>query len=262
MAARIGDRADAALDRLLARALRRRLRRAVQRRAREVRVSASARDPRMTTTQEDLIRRYARGCSFADIGCLWKMDGACGFLAEEVGATSVTAMDKWPASDRYREEHARRGSSLRYVQGDLHDPETASEVGVHDVVWCSGVLYHTPHPVLAVGMLLEMTGEHLIVGTKTLPAVPGLPGLAAYYPGLSHAERAVYGPIASEVSKRGFDRDAFFANWFWGLTPETLAAIASSLAEVELVEEIRLPWKQRADDCYLVLRRKSTSRHA
>ncbi|MGH2951845.1 MAG: class I SAM-dependent methyltransferase [Solirubrobacterales bacterium] len=259
LVARAGDRVDALVDRLLARLLRRRLYRVVQRREREASAAASTWNPVITAAQEDLIRRYAPGRSFADIGCLWEVDGACAFLAEEAGASAVTAMDKWPPSELYLAEHARRGSALRFVEGDLHDPETVREIGVHDVIWCSGVLYHTPDPVLAIGRLLEMTGEYLIAGTKTLPSVPGLPGLAAYYPGLSERDRASYDAIASAVSKAPFEPESFFANWFWGLTPEALAAIARSKADVTVVEEIGLPWKQRADDCYLVLRRSAPS---
>ena len=50
-------------------------------------VLGRARRPR-----EELVRRFAAGRSFADIGCMWGVDGAISFLAEENGATAVTMM--------------------------------------------------------------------------------------------------------------------------------------------------------------------------
>ena len=209
----------------------------------------------MFAAQEALIRRHAPGRSFADIGCLWGVDGACAFLAEAAGASPVTAMDKWEATDEFTERHARAGSSVRFVQADLHDLSMPDEVGEHDVVWCSGVLYHTPNPVQAVGQLLRLTRELLIVGTKSLPEIPGLPGVAVHYPGLSPEARRVYEPIARPVATEPYDRNRYFANWFWGLSPEALMAIARSLQDVELIERVDLPWNRRHDDVYVVLRK-------
>ncbi len=58
---------------------------------------------------------------------------------------------------------------MRFVRGDLHDPATVAEVGPHEVVWCSGVLYHAPNPVLTLQRLRELTTELLILQTMTLP---------------------------------------------------------------------------------------------
>ena len=132
------------------------------------------------------IAEHAPGRSFADIGGLF-IDGATSFEAEEAGASSVTLFD---VGDReyapgYLDEHARRDSKVRYVQGDLHDLAFAEQVGPHDVVWCTGVLYHTPNPVHQLMQLREITRELLFLGTHTIPEVPGVEQACLYYPHLS-----------------------------------------------------------------------------
>src|SRR3954454_3756877 len=102
--------------------------------------ASSARD------REDVVRRHAAGKSFADVGCMWKVNGRIAFVAEEAGATAVTSVDVMAASDEFEAERRRRESNVRFVNGDLHDPATIAEVGEHDVVWCSGVLSHAPNP--------------------------------------------------------------------------------------------------------------------
>src|SRR3954470_7432267 len=98
--------------------------------------------------REDVVRRHAAGKSFADVGCMWKVNGRIAFVAEEAGATSVTGLDVMAPTPEYEAEYERRGSGVRFVQGDLHDPALVDQVGPHDVVWCSGVLYHSPNPML------------------------------------------------------------------------------------------------------------------
>ncbi len=43
---------------------------------------------RRAAPREELIRRLAPGRSFADIGCMWNVNGQIAFLAEQSGATS------------------------------------------------------------------------------------------------------------------------------------------------------------------------------
>ena len=52
----------------------------------------------------NLIKKYASGKSFADIGALWGVDGLNSFLAEDSGATRVVAVDIYPASTKFLEE--------------------------------------------------------------------------------------------------------------------------------------------------------------
>jgi hypothetical protein len=241
------------LEALMGRRLRR-LARDRERAAPEARFST--RLPRVFAEQEELIARYAPGRSFLDVACLWEMHGSCAFLAEELGATRVTASDMWPASAEYEALHAERSSAVSFAEANLHDADAVRSLGRHDVVWCSGMLYHTPIVLQVIVNLLEIAGEYLILGSKVLPSVPGLPGAAVYYPALDAADRERSAPVSRTVATEPFQPEAHGANWYWGLTPELVVGMTRSVAPVELVEEVHLPWRRRHDSYYAVLRRR------
>ena len=174
--------------------------------------------------REQLVARHARGGSFADIGAMWNVHGALAFAAEAAGATKVTALDVMPATQQFEAERKRRGSQVRFVQGDLHDAETMESVGVHDVVWCSGVLYHAPHPLLTLERLRAITGRTLLLATEILP----LPGrFAAFAPARwMHPGR----PMPFDASKG-------YAPWWWLPTAGAVRAMLEAAAFVT-VEEV------------------------
>jgi SAM-dependent methyltransferase len=190
---------------------------------------------RRVTDREALVRAHAPGRSFLDLGCMWSVDGAICFLAEDAGATAVTGVDLMPASARYEEEHARRGSSVGVVQGDLHEAELAP----HDVVWCFGVLYHVPDPLATLRRLRALTGELLLLGTEVIPEAPGVPQACVFYPGLDAGARRAFAPPAA--GRRAgltepFDPAEGYGNWWWGLSPSALRGMleATGFAVLEL----------------------------
>jgi SAM-dependent methyltransferase len=201
----------------------------------------------------ELVRRHAAGRSFADIGCMYEADGAIAFAAEAAGADPVTAVDVSAPTPGYEAEHARRGSSVRFVRGNLHAPETLAATGEHDVVWCSGVLYHVPDPLRAIEALGSIASDRLILGSQTIPEVPGLPQAAVFWPGLDATGRSPYARTWNRGDATGittpFRPDAGYANWFWGLTPSALEALLRS-AGWTVDERLALGF-----DLYVVARR-------
>jgi len=204
---------------------------------------------RRTPPREELVRRFAPGRTFADIGCMWQVEGAIAFLAEQSGARAVTGLDYMDPTDRFQEQIAG-GSKVRFVQGDLHDPETVAEVGPHDVVWCWGVLYHSPHPMLILERLRSITREFLILGTATLPPVPGLSQACLFFPGLSDRDRNAH--AAAWPGRRGrfglstpFVPSYNYGNWWWGITPSALAAMLEA-AGFSVLEQSGGPLRQTA----------------
>jgi len=182
--------------------------------------------------REQLVRRYAPGRSFADIGCMWSVHGAVGFLAEEAGATAVTGLDVMAPTPEFEAEHRRRGSALRFVRGDVHEPDTLAHVGEHDVVWCTGVLYHSPHPVLLLQRLHSITGQVLILATETIPDVPGLAHASVFYPGMRARDRGLHeslrpGRPALAISTE-FDPAQSFGAWWWGLSAGAVRAMLAA----------------------------------
>jgi SAM-dependent methyltransferase len=176
-----------------------------------------------------LLRELAPGRSVLDVGCMWSVDGAYCFAAEEAGATSVTGVDLMPASERFEAERARRDSAVRFVQGDVHDAAVASELGPHDLVWCAGVLYHAPSPLLTLKRLRELCRERLILRTAILPELPGVPGACVFYPAAGPSGRAAFAPAAGGGRAIGltepFDPAAAYGNWWWGISPSALRAM-------------------------------------
>jgi len=176
--------------------------------------------------REDLIRLHAPGRSWLDVGCMWGVEGGLAFLAESAGARAVTGVDVMEATPGFEAERARRGSAVRFVRGDLHDPATLARAGRHEVVWCSGVLYHAPHPLLTLERLRSVCSERLILSSEALPELPGVPGACVFYPALGKAEQRA--PFAGAPGGRAigvtepFDAAAGYGNWFWGITPSAL----------------------------------------
>ena len=186
---------------------------------------AAARRRRRTLDREAVVREHAPGRSWLDVGCMWGIHGALAFAAEEAGATQVTGVDVMARTPEFDAEHARRASRVRFVEGDLHDPQTLAAAATHDVVWCFGVLYHAPHPLLTLERLRSVTGETLLLGTEVIPEVPGVPAATVFYPGLGERGRRLFSKLPGGRAigvTEPFDPAAGFGNWFWGLTPSAV----------------------------------------
>lgn len=187
----------------------------------------------------DLVRQYASGRSFVDVGCMWGVNGEYSFLAEAAGATSVTSVDVFGPTPEFEEKRLARNSSVRFVLGDATRRETIDAIGAADVVFCAGVLYHHPSPFDVLTALRRICGETLILRTATIPEIPGLTNGAVYYPLLLQAQRKLWNlsslGLGSQVGISGpFEPEAGYGNWFWGLTPTCLIALVRNAGfEVE-----------------------------
>lgn len=193
---------------------------------------------------EELIRTHAPGGTFVDVGAMWEMHGRMSFVAEEAGATAVTAVDAMDPTPEFERERERRGSAVRFVQGDLHDPLTVAEIGHHDFVWCSGVIYHSPSPYLLIEHLRRLTARLIYLGSEIVPEVPGFDQACIFYPGLSERSRraygAVHGPGHNAIGVNSpFDATPGlgYANYWWGITPSALRAMMRT-ARFEITEEL------------------------
>lgn len=180
---------------------------------------------------EPLIDELAPGRSFIDVGAMWRVHGKVAFRAEEHGASAVTALDVSTPTPEYRAEHERRDSKVRFVLGDVHDPAVREEAGPHDVVWCSGVLYHCPNPVHTLECLRELTQRTLVLISATLPDQPGVGQANVFFPGLPERDRLRYDRAYAAASglsaerlglSTPFDPEQRYGNWWWGLTPSAI----------------------------------------
>lgn len=184
-----------------------------------------------TPPREELIARHVAGRSFVDVGCMWTIHGALCFAAEDAGAASVTGVDVMTPTAQFQAEVQRRGSKVRFVQGDVHAPETVAEIGPHDVVWCSGVLYHAPHPLLTLERLRELTSGTLLLATETVSETPGRRNACIVAPGRDEH------PNSEPATAPGQG----FGPWYWGISPSALRTMLK-LSGFEVVEEHRTPF--------------------
>jgi len=178
----------------------------------------------------EYISAHAPGNSFADVGCMWGVNGEYSFLAEHVGATSVKGIDVFGPTPEFEEKKRALNSSVEFVLGDITRRDTLERVGVVDVVLCAGVLYHHPSPFDVLVALRQICGKTLILRSAAIPEVNGLPNAAVFYPMLPDDDRRLWnlerlgttGQIGIENPFRGEDG---YGNWFWGLTPSCIKSM-------------------------------------
>jgi SAM-dependent methyltransferase len=161
---------------------------------------------------------------------MWGVNGRFAFAAEEAGATRVVAVDVFGPTPEFEAEHARRGSRVEFVLGDVTAPETIERVGQIDVVFCAGVLYHHPSPFDLLVVLRRMCRQTLLLRTSTIPEISGLPNAAVFYPYLPDHGRDLWDLSSLGLRGQAGISSAFrpqdgYGNWFWGLTPSCLTSL-------------------------------------
>ena len=194
----------------------------------------------------ELIARLAPGKTFLDMGGMWGISGDDAFAAEAAGARRVVICDGMDPSDDFQRKRAERSSQVQYVQGDLHDPLTVERLGTFDVVWCLGILYHSPDPYRLIEHLRRMTTDTLVLGSRVIPELPGIEGGCVFYPALSDKSLRgyawMYGREAPALpgATTPFDRTPAmgYVNYWWGLTPSALLGMLD-LARFEVVERFQ-----------------------
>jgi SAM-dependent methyltransferase len=176
------------------------------------------------------IHRYAPGHSFADIGCMWGVNGRYAFLAEEVGAKPVKAVDVFGPTPEFEAKKQACHSSVDFILGDITDVGTLARIGIVDVVFCAGVLYHHPSPFDVLVALRRICGQTLILRTYAIPEINGLVNAAVYFPMLEPKDRRLWELSSLGVCRMVGITDEFqpqegYGNFFWGLTPSCLTSL-------------------------------------
>ena len=173
------------------------------------------------------------GRTVLDIGA-W--DGAFSFEAERRGAARVVAVDSfcwngpgWGSKDGF--DCARRVLQSRVEDREVEvldlSPET---VGVFDLVLFLGVLYHMPHPLLALERVAGVCQGQLILWTHVDMLDCDRPA-AAFYPGgeLNDDPTNWWGPnpplVIGMLETAGFSRVEMTYLWRSEISPSQGNAI-------------------------------------
>ena len=124
------------------------------------------------------------GLTVLDIGA-W--DGFFSFEAERRGAARVLATDlfawrgpTWSTKAGFELARATLGSRVEDLEIDVMDL-TPERVGMFDVVLFLGVLYHLPHPFLAIERVASVTRRLLVLET-VVDMIGFARPAAAFYP--------------------------------------------------------------------------------
>ena len=146
-------------------------------------VTRGADDTPVRLARLDLPASFA-GASVLDIGA-W--DGFFSFEAERRGASRVVAADYfswhgggWGTKAGFELARTTLGSRVEDVDIDVMDL-SPDRVGVFDVVFFLGVLYHLRHPLLALERIASVTRKLLILETVVDMVGISRPA-AAFYP--------------------------------------------------------------------------------
>ena len=189
---------------------------------------------RHTKTAMDLLREEVRGKSFVDIGCMWNVDGEYSFVAEQSGARSVIGVDVISPTAAFERKRRELGSNIEFIHGDGVSPEVMEKIGQVDIVLCAGVIYHHPSPHHMLVSLRERCRETLILASATIPESGALRQAAVYYPRMSEKDRRLWDVGKSHGGGKRwaintpYDPAVGYSNWFWGMTPSCIKAMAET----------------------------------
>ena len=189
--------------------------------------------PTVPDRYRELIARHVRRRTFIDVGCMWGVHGAYAFHALDNGATQVTGVDLMSPSPEF-------------VTRNL--ASAAATLGTADVVFCAGVLYHVPNPLLTLEHLRRICAGTLLLGSATIPE-QRQPQTAVFLPFLAPRARRALSYRSADV-KVGLDTDFVrgerYANWFWGLAPSAVEAMARAAGF-----EVRERHRHRRSICFV-----------
>lgn len=200
---------------------------------------------RVEENRRRLVSELAPGRSFLDVGGMYGIAGEIAFMAERAGATKVTVMDGMDPSDEFIDKHRANDSKVEFVQGDVHDAELFAWMGDYEVVWCCGVIYHSPNPMQQLRILRSVTTGTLVVGTNIIPEVPGIEQLCMLYPGISETSQRRFadilgGPERFPGMASPFDPSPLmiYANMWMGFSPSALRSMLV-YSGLDIIEEHR-----------------------
>lgn len=113
--------------------------------------------------------------------------------------------------------------------------------------------------MLAFERLVAMTGDILILGTKTIPEIPGIPAATVLFPSLEPEQRRAYEQIWPGGPSVSYDPDPAmsYANWWWGFTRSALLGLVSHTFDV--LDRVEEPRGSHRDDFVLALRRRAVA---
>ncbi|MHB1058751.1 MAG: hypothetical protein ACYC0F_12820 [Rhodanobacter sp.] len=207
----------------------------------------------MSDKKDAWITRLVPGKSFMDVGGLWGTRNEKVSVALKAGATRATMADIAPLDHslwRDFDNHCVQLGVGGYdkVRLDIVEPGNDAESLRHDVVHCSGIIYHLPDPYRMLANLRRIAGERLIITSMVVPEhIENAAGSldfpadrAAFVPSLTEQTRAIVaehfrqagvsvGAITQPLDEAWLwpDGNPNFGPWWWLMSPPFLRGVAT-----------------------------------
>lgn len=200
--------------------------------------------------------------SFVDVGGLWGTTNEKISVASMAGFRELTMADMQPAGNEWWLAFDARMldhgvSGVQSIVTEATPPGLARRIGVHDVVHCSGVIYHVPSPFELLWNLASCANNFLIINSMVVP--PRVenefgcreidPSKPVCVPLLDETDRQIYGSYfeskglvighlngASVLNWHDGSGSPDFAPWWWLFSPEALRNIIER-ASFKIVDE-------------------------
>jgi len=195
---------------------------------------------------EDLIASCVSNKSFVDVGPLWETTNEKISIAHNSGASSITAIDKFPFSESLWIDFKNHLQSK-----NIHKCEFLSmnileyQNKPFDIVHCGGVIYHAPDPITLIKKLRSITKEKLIITSTVTPEIISnefgqfvLPeGSFVFVPALSSQNKRILSKHWSQFLRGrtdgGLIHDCIwkvdnYNHWWWLFTPKVLSEMYKS----------------------------------
>jgi hypothetical protein len=196
--------------------------------------------------RDTFIAKVVGGKTFAEVGGLWGTVSEKVSVAQSNGAKSLTMIDVTPINNdpnglwqKFKERMGTFGiyeyqSMDQDICNFLHD----STCQQFDVVHCSGILYHHPHPFLILSALRKISRQYLVLTSAvTREVIQNEQGSYHLPPSavmlVAQSEFAVQKSYWQKVTPSGAegltDRCRYtldnYAPWWWLPTPSALVSM-------------------------------------
>lgn len=207
----------------------------------------------MSDKKDEWIRMLSPNKSFLDVGGLWGTKNEKVSVALRAGAAKATMADIAPLDHQLWKDFDLHCANLGVkgygkIQLDIVEPGGDVRLLRHDVVHCSGIIYHLPDPYRMLANLRRVAVEHLIVTSMVVPEhISNRVGKldfpadrAAFVPSLSETTRAI---VAEHFNQAGVSIGAItqpldeawlwpdgspnFGPWWWLMSPPFLRGLAT-----------------------------------
>lgn len=196
------------------------------------------------------IENVANGNTFVDVGGLWGTVNERVTAAVKSGALSTTMIDMQPEGNYLWEAfygRCRENGVIcdKSIVANLDDPLFPSQVGMFDVVHCSGIIYHCPNPLYTISQLARITRKYLIVASSVIPTTinnsEGSISLednsALFAPAMTDKQKKIVNRYFAEVGANDIfseqlrysliedDDDSIYSPWWYLFTPNYFSGL-------------------------------------